>query len=303
MIHKQCLDAPLRRVGASSGAQPRRHILIFRPREMDSQLTKILDSTRRGLQQRKATSVTRILEQSAAAHQPRGFARALRQKASSGPAVIAELKKASPSKGLIRADFDPAALAAGMARGGAAALSVLTEEHFFQGSLRNLELASQSSDLPCLRKDFLLDEFQLLEARAHKADAILLIAAALSDLELRQLTAQAHALELDVLCEVHTAEELDRVLDLDCDAVGINNRDLRTFAVRLEVSLDLASRLPPAVVRVSESGIETAEDMNRLRAAGFHAFLIGESLMRQPDPGTALENLLLAAAERLPVSR
>jgi indole-3-glycerol phosphate synthase len=302
MIHKQCLDAPLRRVGASGDAQPRRHILIFRPREMDSQLTKILDSTRRGLQQRKAASPTRILELAAAAHQPRGFARALRQKASSGPAVIAELKKASPSKGLIRADFDPAALAAGMARGGAAALSVLTEEHFFQGSLRNLELASQSCDLPCLRKDFLLDEFQLLEARAHKADAILLIAAALSDLELRQMTAQAHALELDVLCEVHTAEELDRVLDLDCDAVGVNNRDLKTFAVRLEVSLDLATRLPAAAVRVSESGIETAEDMNRLRAAGFHAFLIGESLMRQPDPGRALENLLLAAAERLPVS-
>ena len=190
-----------------------------------------------------------------------------------------------------------------MARCGAAALSVLTEEHFFQGSLRNLELASQSCDLPCLRKDFLLDEFQLLEARAHKADAILLIAAALSDLDLRQLTAKAHALELDVLCEVHTAEELDRVLDLDCDAVGINNRDLRTFAVGLEVSLDLASRLPAAAVRVSESGIETAEDMNRLRAAGFHAFLVGESLMRQPDPGMALENLLLAAAERLPVSR
>lgn len=271
--------------------------------EVESQLTKILDSTRRGLQQRRATSSIRVLEQAAAAHQPRGFARALRQKASSGPAVIAELKKASPSKGLIRADFDPAGLAAGMARGGAAALSVLTEEHFFQGSLRNLELASQSCDLPCLRKDFLLDEFQLLEARAHKADAILLIAAALSDQELRQLTAQAHALELDVLCEVHTAEELDRVLDLDCDAVGVNNRDLRTFAVSLEVSLDLASRLPAAAVHVSESGIETAEDMNRLRAAGFHAFLIGESLMRQPDPGTALETLLLAAAERLPVSR
>src|ERR1700677_1899425 len=270
---------------------------------MDSQLTKILASTRRGVEERKAASSTRVLEQAAAAHQPRGFARALRQKAASGPAVIAELKKASPSRGLIRPDFDVATLAAGFAAGGAAALSVLTEEHFFQGSLRNLELASQSCDLPCLRKDFLLDEFQLLEARAHKADAILLIAAALSDLDLRQLPAKEHALELDVLCEVHTAEELDRVLDLDCDAVGINNRDLRTFAVRLEVSLDLASRLPAAAVRVSESGIETAEDMNRLRAAGFHAFLVGESLMRQPDPGMALENLLLAAAERLPVSR
>jgi indole-3-glycerol phosphate synthase len=270
---------------------------------MDSQLTKILASTRRGVEERKAATSKRLLQQAAAEHQPRGFARALRRMASSGPAVIAELKKASPSKGLIRPNFDVAALAASVAGGGAAALSVLTEEHFFQGSLHNLEVASQSCDLPCLRKDFLLDEFQLLEARAHRADAILLIAAALSDLELRALAAQAHALELDVLCEVHTGEELDRVLDLGCDAIGVNNRDLRTFAVRLQVSLDLVSRLPAGSVHVSESGIETAEDLNRLRAAGFDAFLIGESLMRQPDPGRALESLLLAAAERSPVSK
>jgi indole-3-glycerol phosphate synthase len=269
---------------------------------MESQLTKILASTRREVEERKAKSSPRALEQAAAAHQPRGFARALRQKAANGPAVIAELKKASPSKGLIRPDFDVASLAAMVAAGGAAALSVLTEEHFFQGSLRNLEVASQSCDLPCLRKDFLVDEFQLLEARAHRADAILLIAAALSDRELRDLAARAHALELDVLCEVHTGQELDRVLDLECDAVGVNNRDLGTFSVRLEVSLDLASRLPAGAVHVSESGIETAEDLNRLRAAGFHAFLIGESLMRQQDPGKALGNLLAAAAERSPLT-
>src|SRR5271168_2898708 len=232
---------------------------------MDSQLTKILASTRRGLEERKSTSSTRLLEQAAAAHQPRGFARALRQKAASGPAVIAELKKASPSRGLIRPDFDVATLAAGLAAGGATALSVLTEEHFFQGSLRNLEVASQSCSLPCLRKDFLLDEFQLMEARAHRADAILLIAAALNDGELRALAAQAHALELDVLCEVHTGEELDRILDLGCDAIGVNNRDLRTFAVSIEVSVELATRLPAAAVHVSESGIENAEDLNRLR--------------------------------------
>jgi indole-3-glycerol phosphate synthase len=266
---------------------------------MDTQLTRILATTRRALQERKAASSIRHLEQAAAAHQPRGFARALRQKAVTGPAVIAELKKASPSRGLIRPDFDPATLASTVARAGAAALSVLTEEHFFQGSLHNLEVASRSCDLPCLRKDFMVDEFQLLEARAHRADAVLLIAAALSDLELHQLAAQAHALELDVLCEVHTAEELDRVLDLDCDAIGVNNRDLKTFAVRLEVSLDLAARLPAGSVRVSESGIETAEDMSRLRAVGFQAFLIGESLMRQPDPGKALDVLLQAS----PVSR
>ena len=226
---------------------------------MDSQLTKILAVTRRGVEERKAASSRHVLEAAASAHRPRGFARALRQKAASGPAVIAELKKASPSRGLIRPDFDVASLAKGFAGGGATALSVLTEEHFFQGSLHNLEVASQSCDLPCLRKDFVVDEFQLLEARAHRADAILLIVAALSDLELRELAAQAHALELDVLCEVHTAEELDRVLDLGCDAVGVNNRDLRTFSVRLEVSLDLASRLPADAVHVSESGIETAE--------------------------------------------
>jgi indole-3-glycerol phosphate synthase len=270
---------------------------------MESQLTRILATTRRGLQERKDASSTLALEQAAAAHQPRGFARALRHRAVSEPAVIAELKKASPSKGLIRPDFDPAVLAASVARGGAAALSVLTDEPFFQGSLHNLEVASQSCNLPCLRKDFIVDEFQLLEARAHRADAILLIAAALSDLELRHLAAQAHTLELDVLCEVHTAEELERVLDLDCDAIGVNNRDLKTFAVRLEVSLELAARLPAAAVRVSESGIETARDMNRLRAAGFHAFLIGESLMRKTDPGTELEKMLSAAAERAPVGQ
>ena len=266
---------------------------------MESQLTKILTSTRRGIEERKTAASIPALERAAAAHQPRGFARALRQKAATGPAVIAELKKASPSKGLIRAGFDPAALARVMAAAGAAALSVLTEEHFFQGSLHNLEVASRSCHVPCLRKDFLVDEFQLLEARAHRADAILLIAAALTDLELRRLTAQAHALELDVLCEVHTSAELDRVLDLECDAIGVNNRDLATFAVRLEVSIDLASRLPAGAVHVSESGIETAEDMTRLRAAGFHAFLIGESLMRRPDPGKALEALL----QTVPVSR
>jgi indole-3-glycerol phosphate synthase len=266
---------------------------------MDNQLAKILVTTRRDVEQRKAATSLHTLEKAAAAHQPRGFARALRKKAEAGPAVIAELKKASPSRGLIRPSFDVASLASGYARAGAAALSVLTEEHFFLGSLRNLEVASQSCNLPCLRKDFILDEFQLLEARAHAADAILLIAAALNDEELRTLAARAHALELDVLCEVHTSEELDRILDLDCDAIGVNNRDLQTFAVRLEVSLDLASRLPAGAVHVSESGIETAEDLHRLRAAGFHAFLIGESLMRQPDPGAALESLLLAT----PVSR
>jgi indole-3-glycerol phosphate synthase len=270
---------------------------------MNSQLDRILATTRKDLAARKSATPLEALERAADGHQPRGFARALREKAVHGPAVIAELKKASPSKGLIRPDFDPASLARSVAGGGAAALSVLTDEPFFQGSLRNLELASENCMLPCLRKDFIVDEYQILEARAHRADAILLIAAALTDQELRHLSQSAHATGLDVLCEVHTGEELDRVLDLECDALGVNNRDLRTFAVRLEVSLDLAPRLPSGAVHVSESGIHTAEDMQRLRAAGFAAFLIGESIMRQPDPGTALSTLLQGTAAGVPAAR
>lgn len=236
------------------------------------------------------------LERLAAAHTPRGFARALQQKAETGPAIIAELKKASPSKGLIRAAFDAEALAVGLAGGGAAALSVLTDEPFFEGSLSNLERASAATGIPCLRKDFIVDEYQIVEARAHRADAILLIAAALTDAELTRFTAAAHAYALDVLCEVHSGEELTRVRELGCDAYGVNNRDLRTFEVRLETSLRLAEQLPVGAVHVAESGIHTAEDLRSLRAAGFHAFLIGESLMREPEPGAALTALLHSVA-------
>ena len=185
--------------------------------------------------------------------------------------------------------------------GGAAALSVLTDEPFFQGSLRNLELASAAVPLPCLRKDFTVDEYQIVEARAHRADAILLIAAALTDAELKRFAQVADGFSLDVLVEVHTADELDRVLgalgETGADAIGVNNRDLKTFEVRLETSLALVNRIPPAVVRVTESGIATREDLTRLRAAGFDAFLIGESLMRQPDPGAALAELLAAGRQ------
>jgi indole-3-glycerol phosphate synthase len=214
--------------------------------------------------------------------------------------VIAEIKKASPSKGLIRADFDVAALAGSYLAGGAAALSVLTDEPFFQGSLRNLELASAAVPLPCLRKDFIVDAYQIIEARAHHADAILLIAAALTDAELKDFSQAAHALALDVLVEVHTAEELDRVLDAvgesGADAIGVNNRNLKSFEVRLETSIELAERIPAGVVSVTESGIATRADLIRLRTAGFDAFLIGESLMRQPDPGAALKVLLAGTA-------
>jgi indole-3-glycerol phosphate synthase len=263
-------------------------------------LDRILTQTRADLAGRRARTPLREMEKRAGQHTPRGFAAALRRAASSGPAIIAELKKASPSKGLIRADFDPEPLACGFAHAGAAALSVLTDEPFFQGSLRNLEIASAATAIPCLRKDFIVDEYQIVEARAHRADAILLIAAALSDGELARFTAFAHQHDLDVLCEVHTSDELARVRDLGCDCCGVNNRDLRTFSVSLDTSLRLAGQLPPNAVHVAESGIHTASDIRTLRDAGFHALLIGESLMREADPGAALAGLLAAASEAAP---
>ena len=255
-------------------------------------LAEILAHTRGVVAERKAGADLRAMERTAAAHEPRGFARALRAKALAGPAIIAELKKASPSKGLIRAEFDAAQIAAQLEAGGAAVLSVLTDEKFFQGSLENLRRASAAVGIPCLRKDFMVDEFQVLEARANCADAILLIVAALSDAKLRRLRDAAKTQGLDVLCEVHDAEELERALALECECVGVNSRDLRTFEVSLERACELAAKLPKSAVRVAESGIHTAADMQRLRAAGYEAFLIGESLMRQSHPGGALAQLL-----------
>jgi indole-3-glycerol phosphate synthase len=182
-----------------------------------------------------------------------------------------------------------------MEAGGAAVLSVLTDERFFQGSLENLRRASAAVSIPCLRKDFMVDEFQVLEARANGADAILLIMAALTDAELQTLRESARMYGLDVLCEVHDAEELERALALECECVGVNSRDLRTFEVSLERACELAAMLPASAVKVAESGIHIAADMRRLRVAGYEAFLIGESLMRQDDPGAALRQLLLEA--------
>lgn len=255
-------------------------------------LPEILAHTRARVAERKDAADVRAMERAAAAHTPRGFACALRARAEHGPAVIAELKKASPSKGLIREAFDATELARQMEAGGAAVLSVLTEERFFQGSLENLRLASSAVRLPCLRKDFMVDEFQVLEARANRADAILLIVAALTDEELRRLREAARSYGLDVLCEVHDAEEMERALGLECECVGVNSRDLRTFEVSLERACELAAKLPPSAVKVAESGIHTAAEMRRLRAAGYDAFLIGESLMRQSNPGGALAHLL-----------
>jgi indole-3-glycerol phosphate synthase len=259
-------------------------------------LPEILAHTRQIVAERKASADLAQLEQQAAAHQPRGFALALRAKALRGPAVIAELKKASPSRGIIRADFDAASLAIEMKESGAAVLSVLTDEKFFQGSLDNLRSASDAAFIPCLRKDFIVDPFQVLEARANSADAILLIVAALTDAELRTLRDEAHRFELDVLCEVHDEAELDRALSLDCECIGVNNRDLRTFEVSLDRATRLAAKLPESSVRVAESGIHTRDDIQRLRNAGYEAFLIGESLMKQPRPGDALKSLLATKA-------
>jgi indole-3-glycerol phosphate synthase len=273
---------------------------------MTTYMDKILATTRSTVAAAKAQTPLAELERQAALHQPRGWAHALRIKSATGPAIIAEVKKASPSKGLIRADFDPAWLAQRYQAGGAAVLSVLTDEPFFQGSLRNLELASAAVSLPCLRKDFMVDEYQIAEARAHHGDAILLIAAALTDAELKRFSQAAHDLALDVLVEVHTGDELDRVMavlgESGADAIGVNNRNLKTFEVSLETSLELVGRIPASVVRVAESGIATSDDLARLRAAGFDAFLIGESLMRQPDPGAALA-ALLAGFIATPVSK
>jgi indole-3-glycerol phosphate synthase len=263
---------------------------------MSTRLDTILASTRAAVAAARELVPVADLERRAAAHRPRGWAGALRKQSGQGPAVIAEIKKASPSKGIIRADFDIEWIARRYKAGGATALSVLTDEPFFQGSLRNLELASAAVPLPCLRKDFMVDEYQIVEARAHRADAILLIAAALSNDEMKRFATRARSIALDVLVEVHTGEELDRVLDAlgenGADAIGVNNRDLKTFDVKLERSVELVERIPRSVVRVTESGISSPEDIGRLRAAGFEAFLIGESLMRQPDPGAALKELL-----------
>lgn len=220
---------------------------------------------------------------------PRGFAKALRVPGE--VRVIAEVKKASPSAGVIRADFDPVAIGRTYEAHGAAAISVLTDEPYFQGKLDYLAAVREAVRVPCLRKEFILDRYQLLEARAAGADAVLLIAEILPGDRLRQLHADAVALGLDVLVELHDAVQLPRVLDCGASVVGINNRDLRAFVTRLEHTLELLPRIPAGVTVVSESGIKTREDMAKLKAAGVHAVLVGESLVRSPDIGAALDTL------------
>ena len=268
-------------------------------------LEQIVAATRARVAESRSRADVRELERRAESHVRRGFRTALADRGRDRIAVIAELKKASPSKGLIRAAFHPEELARELEAAGAACLSVLTDEEFFQGSLENLQKASAAVAIPCLRKDFIIDYFQLVEARANCADAVLLIVAALSQEDLKSLYWAAGMYGLDVLCEVHDSEELQRALDAGCDLIGVNTRDLRTFNVDLQTALDLASHFPANVVRVAESGIHSAEDVARLRAAGYHAFLVGESLMRAERPGEALRALVEvpSAAYRVPSGR
>jgi len=261
---------------------------------MPASLDSIIAATRQRLLLGRKGCDRQALERDAAIHTPRGFRNRLRQVSGDGMAVavIAELKKASPSKGLIRADFEPSELAADLEQAGAAALSVLTDEQFFQGSLDYLRAASSSTSLPCLRKDFIVDELQIVEARANCADAILLIVAALDQKELVTLSEVARSHELDVLCEAHDEDQVQRSLDAGCDLIGINSRNLQTFEVDLSTAFRLVEKIPSSCVRVAESGVQTGADVARLRSAGYQALLIGESLMKAKCPGEALEKLM-----------
>jgi indole-3-glycerol phosphate synthase len=237
-------------------------------------------------------SVEALRGRIAAASPPRGFVTALRGKLAAGKAaVIAEIKKASPSKGVLREHFDPAAIASSYERHGAACLSVLTDADFFQGAEEYLERARAACNLPVLRKDFIVDPYQVYEARAIGADCILLIVAALSDANLRDLAQIAVELRMDVLVEVHDAGELERALVLDTPLIGINNRNLRTFETRLETTFDLLEAIPADRLVVTESGIYSRGDVEALRAKGVQAFLVGEAFMRAADPGEALSAL------------
>ena len=257
-------------------------------------LDKIIATKREEIAAALTVSPLVAVEAAAAAQPaPRDFVGAIRRKIASGqPAVIAEIKKASPSKGVIRPDFQPAEIARSYAQHGAACLSVLTDRQYFQGCPEYLQAARAACELPVLRKDFMVDRYQVAEARAMGADCILLIAAALSLAEMQALEAQAHGYGMAVLVEVHNGEELDVALQLKTPLLGINNRNLRTFETRLETTFDLLPRVPRERIVVTESGIAGRADIALLRGRGVNAFLIGEALMRAADPGRALADLI-----------
>jgi indole-3-glycerol phosphate synthase len=256
-------------------------------------LRKILARKREEVSARRSRDSLGSLEQRIAEQSPvRGFSRALQERvAAAEPAVIAEVKKASPSKGVIRADFQPGQIAASYQAGGASCLSVLTDVDFFQGADSYLQEARAACELPVLRKDFTVDPYQVIEARAIGADAILLIVAALDDDQMRELAAVAAQVGVDVLVEVHDRAELERALELETPLIGINNRDLHTFETRLETTLELLPYIPGDRLVVTESGIHTAEDVALMRNHQVYGFLVGEAFMRAPEPGEKLRDM------------
>jgi indole-3-glycerol phosphate synthase len=256
-------------------------------------LKKIVARKREEIAERRArVSQAELAEGLAGVDAPRGFVNALQAKVDAGlPAVIAEIKKASPSKGVLREDFRPAEIAGSYARGGAACLSVLTDIDFFQGADRYLQQARAACSLPVIRKDFIVDPYQVVEARAIAADCILLIAACLDDVQLHGLNDLAHELGMDVLIEVHDGDELERALRTGNHLIGINNRNLRTFEVSLQTTLELLGRIPEGRLVVTESGILAPEDVRLMREHEVHAFLVGEAFMRAEDPGARLAEL------------
>lgn len=269
---------------------------------MATRLDEIVGVVRKRVEEARHVRPLRELENDVAnlKSTPRGFCDGLLAAGRTRPAIIAELKKASPSRGVIRGSYPVGGLAMQMERAGAAALSVLTEEDFFHGALVHLLEASAATQLPCLRKDFIVDEYQLFQARLHSADAVLLIVAALADRELTTLNARARELKLDVLCEVHDDTELDRAISAGAEIIGVNSRDLRTLQVDPSLHERMANKLPKVSLLVAESGIRTGQDIAKLRARspgspGYNAFLIGETLMSADEPGRALAQLLAEA--------
>lgn len=260
---------------------------------MNDILKKILDTKKAEVATaRQMRSEADLLREAKNRKDVRGFIRAIEEKISQGkPGVIAEIKKASPSKGVIRENFNPAEIAASYAAHGAACLSVLTDVQFFQGSYDYLRQARAACSLPVLRKDFIVDPYQVYEARVHGADCILLIAAALDDAQMAEFEQIAHSLAMDVLVEVHDADELERALRLSTPLIGVNNRDLRSFEVSLQTTLGLLPQMPSDRLVITESGILQPADVALMRQAGVNAFLVGEAFMRAPDPGAALQRL------------